>query len=121
MPKWDAAHSSNLEKQRRGHLLRLQHCAEAEHFFGYATRTETRSDVLTTRLKVQSAALERSAALRSVLPPGGVGLNYSTTGCQRGAGFSTENYQSSFEASYDPDGPPGEQTGESGEGVSAQP
>lgn len=84
-------------------------------------RIETRSDVVSARLEVQSAALERSAALRSVLPTGSVGLSYSTTGVELGAGFSTESYQPSFEASYDPDGPPGELMGEaSGEGLSAQ-
>ena len=36
MPKWDAAHSSTLENQRRGHSLRLQQRAKAGHFFGSA-------------------------------------------------------------------------------------
>lgn len=74
-------------------------------------RFETRSDVLSARLEVLSAELNRSAALRSVLPTGSAGVGYRDGSVALGAGFGTDTFQPSLEASYDPDGSLDDPTG----------
>lgn len=74
-------------------------------------RLETRSDVLSARLEVLSAELGRSAALRSVLPTGSAGVGYREGSVALGAGFGTDTFQPSLEASYDPDGSLDDPTG----------
>lgn len=73
-----------------------------------AALLENRADVLAARLGVESANLERAAALRGALPSGSAGLSYGTDDVQVGAGFSTDSFGPSLEFSYDPDGLPGE-------------
>lgn len=73
-----------------------------------AALLENRADVLSPRLGVESASLERAAALRNSLPSGSAGLSYGTDDVQFGAGFSTKDFQPSLELSYDPNGLPGE-------------
>lgn len=76
-----------------------------------------RSDVRSATLAVQEAELSASAALRDVLPSGGVSASYSTSGTTLGAGIGTETYQPSVSLAYDPDG---STTGATSEGLSAQ-
>ncbi len=88
---------------------------------GAAARLAERSDVLSARLAVQAAQLSADAALREVLPSGGVSASYSSSDVTLAAGLTTETYQPSLSVAYDPDGTA---TGVAGtatrEGLSAQ-
>ena len=69
-----------------------------------AARLAGRSDVLSARLAVQAAQLSADAALREVLPSGGVSASYGTSDVTLAAGLTTETYQPSLSVAYDPDG-----------------
>ena len=81
---------------------------------------EQRSDILSARLAVQTAQLSADAAVRQVLPSGGVSASYSASDVTLAAGLSTETYQPSLSVGYDPDGSVAGTAGATREGLSAQ-